>query len=258
MRIAPPLLSVKGASARSSTKDRRKKRVYPNVIYEWKNFKHDVLANEFSGASTSKTQNPFGQSLSNCQSELNESNDASYLDRYVLTPLRELGLMRYRFESQGTFVYGQPDGVMLKNPSTQEQVAACCEFKATQDLLLPDDIGQITQDLLLPDDIGQIIEEYRKALGSQNQMEKCAQSRACHPIGQIVGYMVDKLPLPFGGGRRRRQATAYYACLVHRPKELFQSFGLRLKDGKRRRFTTHIKRASHMACKYAIDFSRRR
>jgi hypothetical protein len=38
MRIAAPVLSVEGASARSSTKDRRKQRVYPDALYEWENF----------------------------------------------------------------------------------------------------------------------------------------------------------------------------------------------------------------------------
>ena len=201
MRIAPPVLAVEGASARSSIKDKRKKRVYPNAIHEWKNFEHDVLANEFSGAPTevgiTETENPFLLSLADRQSEINESMEAYYLDKYVLTPLSDMGLMRYRLDTQASFIYGKPDAVMLKNlptpeelvkdPSTQEQVAACCEWKSTQNLLLPDGIEQM-------------IEEYSKALVRQTEnrgKRSHGWSRVCHPIGQLVGYMVDN-KTPYG------------------------------------------------------------
>lgn len=71
--------------------------------------------------------------------------------------------MQYRPDCKPSFVIGQPDGVMIKNLSTQEQVAVCCEFKSTQHLLLPDDIDQV-------------VEECHKALGRQRQDRTVVES----------------------------------------------------------------------------------
>jgi hypothetical protein len=123
------------------------------------------------------TEDPFHLSLANRTSVYNESKEAFYLEQHVLTSLSEIGLMRYEFDCRATFLIGQPAGVMIKNSSTQNKKW----------------LRAVTQDLLLPYDIEQVIEEYRKFLGSENQMGKCSQSRACHSIGRLVGYMVGNM-----------------------------------------------------------------
>jgi hypothetical protein len=184
MRIAAPVLVVEFASARSSITDRRKKRVYPDVLYEWDEFVAKVKT--FSplevpeGETEQGTSNPFGLSLVNTTTFSNESKEGFYLKSFVLTPLEEMGLLKYIPNCKPEYVIGQPDGVMIKNSSTKTQVAACVEVKSTQNLLLPDDVDEV-------------IEAYGKALKLQKQSKKRTNgwSRACHPIGQLAGYMVD-------------------------------------------------------------------
>jgi hypothetical protein len=180
LRICPPLLSSDKPSDRGSTRDKRKKRVYPDALHEWDDFAQGVENFSGSDVNFNDVPNPLLGCLSNVGQSREENDEGGYLRSYVLEPLALMELISFKAHSKENFIAGQPDGVMLAPPPLPGDVAACCEIKSTQNLLLPHAVTDV-------------IEKYRLSLAKQIETKTRSHelSRVCHPIGQLAGYMVD-------------------------------------------------------------------
>lgn len=187
-RVMVPNLASASVSSRSQMKEPRSGRRYPPTICEWEGFKklvedhtpeHKALKPKYSDKYNILQRSMYDSSpmISLSDEKAKEAYMLGVLKKSVMTA----GLVG-TITSRGGM--GKPDAMTLNRDT---------------ETALPADIGLIaefksTHNLPLPMTAAGVVESYNSAYDqviNQRIGRTKAWSRVCHPIGQLLGYMVE-------------------------------------------------------------------
>jgi hypothetical protein len=180
-----PNLGTASVSSRSQLKEARRGRRYPPKISKWDGFKQLVGAFQ----PEHKTLKPmyyeyFVGSFFDTSPQFSlsdEKEEEAYMLSVLKKSLVKAGLLG-TVSSRGGL--GKPDAISLKNDveiAAPADIGLIVEFKSTHNLPMP-----------MTD--GAVCEAYNaayEAVINQQTGRTPAWSRVCHPIGQLLGYMVE-------------------------------------------------------------------
>jgi hypothetical protein len=179
-RIVATSLSSMGASQRTEFTESRASRMYPPEIFRWDAFSDLVDIYSIGGNANESLPSIFLDSLKCARTQRsNEGEEQSELIGNLDKTLVRSGIVHRIATSYKDIdaVQGNMDFILMKNA---EEVSMICETKTTQNLTLP-----MTAALC--------VSRYEAAY---NEMETHSirtthWSNIAHPLGQLLGYMVD-------------------------------------------------------------------
>jgi hypothetical protein len=192
-RIVPPTLTTSNISSRSQVTEPTKGRMYPppNKIREWRNFSDEVESYTIIRAIEVPDNHSrfFSQRVESAKSRVyrGEMGEHGFLLNVLQTSLNETGNLcqvveegNYRSIGNADFII-QETAPVTDGEFANSRITIMGEFKSTQNLLLPPNAGAL-------------VEKYKSAYNEvvvQRQERTLHWARICHPIGQLLGYMVD-------------------------------------------------------------------
>lgn len=195
-RILPPKLAVTDTPRRSSANESRKGRLYPPEVNEWQDFRSKVnlhrleSSRAFSSLSFPEHSSFFFQRIDSSIDSYcsDESTELNYLLVLTLQPVlaRHGKIFRLNAAPRGG---PRADFVLKENHECLSEddckTTVVGEFKSSHNLLLPVEATEI-------------VRKYQEAYTAvynniQGEEEHPLEwSNICHPLGQLLGYMVDK------------------------------------------------------------------
>jgi hypothetical protein len=179
-RVMVPNLGSVSVSSRSQFKEARRGRRYPQTISAWVDFKQLVEAFQpkhfdiFQFSMTITDPSPL-MTLSD------EKEEEGYMLFVLKKSLMMAGLLG-EITSRGGL--GKPDAITLKKDveiAAPADIRLVIEFKSTHNLPIP----MTDADVVVAYNAA-----YEKDINQQSGRSP-AWSRVCHPIGQLLGYMVE-------------------------------------------------------------------
>jgi hypothetical protein len=187
-RIVAARLGISDVSSRSTVAEPRETRMYPNTISVWNDFESQVRI--FSPSPTRTDLNPrdfkiFERSVFFCDmARRNESEEQQQLLENLHITLVQSGMV-LEISTSVRGVEGRPDFVLKMPPSAtgnnSANISVVGESKSTHNLRLPIRAGQIVEKYNVA---------YQTVVGGR-QGRTLEWGNVCHPIAQLLGYMVD-------------------------------------------------------------------
>jgi hypothetical protein len=191
-RLLAPCLVVRAASSRrSKPNEPRADRRYPVTISPWSDFARGLAA--FQPDSSPRIGSPrFSTLLSSVHAgnarvkKRDERQEEVFLVDLLNNTLYRENLTG-EIVSSGPSVIGSPAIVTMgiekddESDDDKRDVQVICEFKSTHNLALPMTAGQV----------GTIYNQGYQDVYSTRLGIRDGWSRTCHPIGQLLGYMID-------------------------------------------------------------------
>jgi hypothetical protein len=208
-RLVPPILSTSNVTSRSGMSKPRKGRMYPppNRMKPWKGFVSAVDAYRVAADGTNENVEldvPQARLLffservhAAWQVECcNEDNEQSVLLGALQRSFCSTGLVHRIHSGTNSLVTGHPDFFFVDQTTNRDDASSSSsggENRPHQKITI---IGECksTRNLLLPITAGALVEKYKSAYNKavvQRQERTLHWARICHPIGQLLGYMVD-------------------------------------------------------------------
>jgi hypothetical protein len=184
-RVMVPNLGSVSVSSRSQFKEARRGRRYPQTISEWSGFKQRVSAFHPEHKVLKPKYSDIFQLSMFDTSPVNSLSDEKEEEGYMLGVLKKSLMMAGllgTISSRGGI--GKPDAITLKKDveiAAPADIGLVVEFKSTHNLLLP-----------MTD--AAVVKAYNAAYEEviiQQSGRSPAWSRVCHPIGQLLRYMVE-------------------------------------------------------------------
>jgi hypothetical protein len=184
-RVMVPNLGSVSVSSRSQLEEARRGQRYPQTISEWCGFKQHVSAfRPEHNVLRPKYSDIFQLSMFDTSSVIsisNEKEEAGYMLSVLKKSLMTAGLLG-KISSRGGL--GKPDAITLNKDveiAAPADIGLVVEFKSTHDLPLP----------MTDADVVEAYNTAYKEVIIQQSGRSPAWSRVCHPIGQLLGYMVE-------------------------------------------------------------------
>jgi hypothetical protein len=184
-RVMVPNLGSTSVSSRSQFKEARRGRRYPPHIFEWDGFKALVDAFQPEHKVLRPKHSDIFQFSSSITNEIMALSDEKEEEGYLLLVLKKSLMMAGllgKISSRGGL--GKPDAITLKNdvdlPSPAD-IGLVAEFKSTHNLPLPmTDVAVVAA----------YNSAYKEVIIDRGGRTS-TWSRVCHPVGQLIGYMVE-------------------------------------------------------------------
>jgi hypothetical protein len=202
-RIVATSLSSMGASQRSELTESRASRMYPPKIYQWDAFSDLVDIYSIPGNANESLPSIFLNSLDRATTRRsNEGEEQSELIGNLDKTLVRSGIVHRIATSYKDIdaVQGNMDFILMKNA---EEVSMICETKTTQNLTLP-----MTAPLC--------VRRYNAAYKTMKNrsIRTTHWSNIAHPLGQLLGYLVDN---SCRYGALTSGTRTYFICIADDP-----------------------------------------
>ena len=185
-RVMVPNLASTAVSSRSQFKEARRGRRYPPAIFTWDGFAQSVEA--FTPAPIGvqpQVSDIFRLSMFDSSPQIDLSDEKEE-EAYILGVLRKslmtAGLIG-KIATRGGL--GKPDAITLPNREVAmalpSDIGLIVEFKSTHNLPMP----------MTADRVAEVYNTAYEEVINQRMGRTAGWSRVCHPIGQLLGYMVE-------------------------------------------------------------------
>ena len=187
-RVMTPNLSSHTVSSRSQMKETRKGRRYPPTIHPWRQFPKLVRAFR-PAVDPLRPRNfdifNFSSSMTNERMALSDEKEE---EMFLITVLKKSLMMANLLNTITTRGgIGKPDALTLRRGVNSDELASpgnigvISEFKSTHNLPLPMTANGVAC---------AYCKAYQTAIAERGL--RCSEwARLCHPVGQLLGYMVE-------------------------------------------------------------------